>query len=116
MSNQLYGRESLGLQDKKEELQVEQVQSEVKLTELETLLSTNLLKQQRELQERLSKADVSADRWRTRILAHEQCQLLEVLHDRMQFFRICAPKEPDEVPMEDQASGTLQSMEPPAGH
>ena len=54
---------------------MEQVQSEEKLTELETLLSTNLLKQQRELQERLSKADVSADRWHTRILVHECCHL-----------------------------------------
>lgn len=65
-----YG-ESVCLQDKKEELRVEQVQSEEKLTELETLLSTNLLKQQRELQERLSKADVSADRWHTHLLGTE---------------------------------------------
>lgn len=66
---------SLCLQDKKEELRVEQLQSEEKLTELETLLSTNLLKQQRELQERLSKANVSADRWHTHVLAHRRCHL-----------------------------------------
>ena len=41
---------------------MEQVQSIERSTELETLLSTNLLKQQQELQDRLSKADVSADR------------------------------------------------------
>ena len=50
-------------QDKKEALREEQVVSTERLTELETLLSTNLLKQQQELQERLSKADVEADRW-----------------------------------------------------
>ena len=41
---------------------MEQAQSVERSTELETLLSTNLLKQQQELQDRLSKADVSADR------------------------------------------------------
>ncbi len=50
------------MQDKKEELRVEQAQSVERSTELETLLSTNLLKQQQELHDRLSKADVSADR------------------------------------------------------
>ena len=75
MSSQRHYGEFVYLQDKKEELRVEQVQSEEKLTELETLLSTNLLKQQRELQERLSKADVSADRWHTHMLAHKGCHL-----------------------------------------
>ena len=42
---------------------MEQAQSVERSTELETLLSTNLLKQQQELQDRLSKADVSADRF-----------------------------------------------------
>ena len=73
------------------------MQSEEKLTELETLLSTNLLKQQRELQERLSKADVSADRWHTRILAHERCHLHEVLHASMHSCDMCALKQPHEV-------------------
>lgn len=49
-------------QDKKEELRVEQAQSFERSTELETLLNTNLLRQQQELQDRLSKADVSVDR------------------------------------------------------
>ena len=49
-------------QDKKEELRVEQVQAVERSTELETLLSTNLLKEQQELRNRLSSADVSADR------------------------------------------------------
>ena len=41
---------------------MEQIQAVERTTELETLLSTNLLKEQQELRDRLSSADVSADR------------------------------------------------------
>ena len=52
----------LHLQDKKDALREEQVQAAARLTELESLLSTNLLKQQQELAEKLGNADVEADR------------------------------------------------------
>ena len=52
----------LCLQDKKDALREEQVQAAARLTELESLLSTNLLKQQQELAEKLSNANVEADR------------------------------------------------------
>ena len=48
-------------QDKKDALREEQVQAAARLTELESLLSTNLLKQQQELAEKLSDANVEAD-------------------------------------------------------
>ena len=52
----------LHLQDKKDALREEQVQAAARITELESLLSTNLLKQQQELAEKLGNADVEADK------------------------------------------------------
>lgn len=68
----------LRLQDKKGALREEQVQAAARLTELESLLSTNLLKQQQELAEKLSDANVEADKCASHL--YESADAVLLLH------------------------------------